>query len=377
VQDTLTGASGKKGRNDIYYWDQGWLARFANDSILLDELQAKKGLAYPEYAFDDFVPQLVDATASYRGQILGVPFDIPIFIMMYRKDIFDKLGLRVPKTLTDYLHTVKAIHESMRGQGIYGTVGQWKSGHYALHSEASSWLWAHGGRHFKKDGKPDYLSDANVKGLQFMMELGKYMNPACTGWDWGGQSAAFTQGNAGMLISWSEFFPGFDDPATSKVAGLVEPTDCPKEDALLPRADCGYGETPGISRQGGSCLALSKYAPNADAAWIFMQWATSADVTARANAQGANTPIRKSSYLDARVKEKNKPGPGTTRHFEVTKRAIETRMGTSPHHPVLTTLATSVNAVEYGKMTTKQQSIESTLKAIQEKTEKALEGMTP
>ena len=181
VQDTLTGERGKKGRNDIYYWDQGWLARFASDSIHLDELQAKKDLAYPEYAFDDFVPQLVDATASYRGKILGVPFDIPIFIMMYRKDIFDKLGLRVPKTLTEYLHTVKTIHESMRGQGIYGTVGQWKSGHYALYSEASSWLWAHGGRHFKKDGKPDYLSDANVKGLQYMMELGKYMNPACTG----------------------------------------------------------------------------------------------------------------------------------------------------------------------------------------------------
>ena len=175
-----------------------------------------------------------------------------------------------------------------------------------------------------------------------------------------------------MLISWSEFFPGFDDPSNSKVAGLVEAADCPKEDARLTKADCGYGETPGISRQGGSCLALSRYAPNADAAWIFMQWATSADVTARANAQGANTPTRKSNYLDARVKEKNKPGLGTTRHFEVTKRAIETRMGTSPRLPVWVTLASDVNAVEYGKMTTRQQSIEHTLKVIQEKTEKAL-----
>jgi hypothetical protein len=107
-----------------------------------------------------------------------------------------------------------------------------------------------------------------------------------------------------------------------------------------------------------------------------MQWATSADVTARANAQGADTPVRKSSYLDARVTEKNKPGPGTTRHFEVTRRAIETRMGTAPHLPAWATIATNVNAVEYGKMTTKQQSIESTLKAIQEGTEKALSGKT-
>jgi multiple sugar transport system substrate-binding protein len=372
VRDTLTGAGGSKGRNDIYYWDQAWLARFANDSIHLDELQGKTELAYPDYDFDDFMPQLVEATASYRGDIIGVPFDIPIFILLYRKDIFDELRLRVPATMTDYLNTVKAIHEAKRGQGIYGTVGQWKSGHYALQSEASAWLWSHGGHHFAKDGTPDYVNEANINGLQYMMELGKYMNPASTTWDWAGQYAAFVQGGAGMMISWSEFFPGFDDPSNSMVAGLVEAADCPREDRRLTKADCGYDETPGLSRQGGSCLALSRYAPNADAAWIFMQWATSADVTARANAQGANTPTRKSNYLDARVKARNKPGRGTTRHFEVTKRAIETRMGTSPRLPVWTTLANEVNAVEYGKMTTGRQSVEQTLTVIQDKTEKAL-----
>src|SRR5262249_14818095 len=229
----------------------------ANDSIHVDELRGKNDLAYPEYDFDDFLPQLVDATSSYRGEIVGVPFDIPIFIMMYRKDILDELRLAVPKTMTDYLNAVKVIHQAKRGRGIYGTVGQWKSGHYALQSEASAWIWSHGGHHFSKDGKPDYVTHANIRGLQYMMELGKYMNPACTGWDWGGQSAAFAQGNAGVVISWSEFFPGFDDPSNSRVAGRVEPADCPQEDARLTKADCGYGETPGISRQGGSCLALS------------------------------------------------------------------------------------------------------------------------
>ncbi len=46
--------------------------------------------------------------------------------------------------MTDYLHAVKAIHAARHGQGIYGTVGLWKSGHYALQSETSAWLWAHG-----------------------------------------------------------------------------------------------------------------------------------------------------------------------------------------------------------------------------------------
>lgn len=372
LQDTLAGARGSKGRYDIYYWDQAWLGRFVNDSIHVDELQAKKDLAYPGYNFHDFMPQLVDKIASYGGKKVGVPFDIPIFIMMYRKDIFDELKLAVPGTMTEYRNAVKAIHEAKNRQGIYGTIGQWKSGHYALQCDASAWLWSHGGHHFNNDDKPDYVTEANVRGLEYMMELGTYMNPAVTGWDWEGQGRAFAQGTAGVVISWGEFFPGFDDPSRSKVAGLVEPADCPKEAALLSKAECGYEETPGISCQGGSCLALSKYSPHPDAAWIFMQWATSADVTARANTQGSNTPIRHSNYTDPRVREKHEPGQGTTRHFAVTKRAIETRMGTSPHLAAWAMLSTDVNAVEYGKMTTKQLSVRDTLKSIQEKTEKAL-----
>lgn len=368
IQDTLAGADGNKGRHDIFYWDQAWLARFASDSIHLDELQSKTNLAYPGYDFDDFLPELVDATASYGGEILGVPFDIPIFMMMYRKDIFAELGLSVPRTLLDYFNVVKTIDDAKRRHGIYGTAGQWKSGHYALQSEASSWLWSHGGHHFGPDGRPDYLTDANIEGLRYMVDLAKYMDPAATTWDWNGQFAAFAAGKAGVVISWSEFFPGFEDAAKSKVAGLVEVADCPAEDSKLSAGECGCGEIPGIARQGGSCLALSRHAPNADAAWIFMQWATSADVTARANAQGSNTPTRKSNYEDPRVEQ----GGATTRHFPVTRRAIETRMGTAPRLPLWPTLATEVNAVEYGKMTRGQQSVQETLATIQRKTEAAL-----
>lgn len=48
---------------------------------------------------------------------------------MYRKDILDELRLAVPKTMGAYVETVRAIDEAKRGQGIHGTVGQWKTGH--------------------------------------------------------------------------------------------------------------------------------------------------------------------------------------------------------------------------------------------------------
>lgn len=372
LEDTLAGARGGKGSCDVYYWDQAWLGRFANDCISIDELQANTELAYPGYDFDDFLPQLVEKIASYGGRRIGLPFDIPIFILMYRRDVFDELGLTVPRTLAEYLSVVETIDEARRGRGMRGTVGQWKSGHFSLQCDASVWMWSHGGRHFGPDGRPDYLNDGNEAGLGYMLELGKSMDPAVTSWDWNGQGEAFAQGKAGVVISWGEFFPGFDDPERSRVVGLVEPADCPGEAALRSPAECGYEETPGISRQGGSCLALSRYAPNPDPAWLFMQWATSADVVARANTQGANTPVRKSCYSDPRVLAKTVEGPGTTRHFAVTRRAIESRMGTSPHLPEWAALASEVNAREYGKMTTGQQSVQATLAAIQEETEKRL-----
>ena len=368
VQDTIAGADGTKGHYDIFYWDQAWLARFANESIGVEELLDRKELAYPGYDFGDFLPQLVEATASHDGRIIGVPFDIPIFIMMYRKDILDELRLAVPKTMREYLETVRAIDEAKRGQGIHGTVGQWKTGHFSLQCDASAWTWAHGGHHFSAENRPDYVTEGNAKGLRYMLELGKHMSPNVREWDWDGQATALTQGRAGIVISWSEFFPACDDPDSSRVVGLVEAADCPLEDAKLTRDQCGFHETPGISRQGGSCLALSKHAPNADAAWVFMQWATSADVTARANADGADTPIRRSNYTDPRVLAKKRPVRGTTRHFDVTRRAIENRMGTSPHLPAWVTLASEVNAAELGRMTTGKQGVDETLEAIQKKT---------
>ena len=147
------------------------------------ELLDRREFAYPDYDFDDFLPQLVEATVSYDGRIVGVPFDIPIFIMLFRRDILDDLGLAVPTTMPEYLDVVKVIDESRRGSGVRGTAGQWKTGHSSLQCEASAWMWAHGGHHFGSDNRPDYVTDGNRRGLEYMLELGKHMSPESSGWD--------------------------------------------------------------------------------------------------------------------------------------------------------------------------------------------------
>ena len=40
---------------------------------------------------------------------------------MYRKDLLDKHGIKVPTTMDEFMAAVKAIDEAESGNGIYGT----------------------------------------------------------------------------------------------------------------------------------------------------------------------------------------------------------------------------------------------------------------
>ncbi len=348
-------AAGGLGHNDVYYQDQAWVARFINDTVDPRELWVSKpDLAFPNYNPDDLLKPLVDHIATYKGRWGGLVCDIPIYIMMYRKDIFEELGLKVPTTMTEYMDVIKAINEA-KAPTTYGTVGQWKSGHYSLECDWTCWLWSHGGSVFNPEGKCVVNDEAGLKGLEYMLELGKYMPSGVTTWDWSGQAEAVAQGLAGIYICWGEFFPMYDTPEKSKVVGLMEAADCPKEDALRKPEECGFEEWPGISHQGGSVYGLSRYSREPDATWVFLQWATSSDVQTRAAIMGGGaSPVRQSTFDDPRVKDKAIVAPGTTRHFAVTERAIKERMGTEPHLPAWSTIANNIFAVELGKLTTGQ-----------------------
>jgi hypothetical protein len=86
-----------------------------------------------------------------------------------------------------------------------------------------------------------------------------------------GAAKSFVEGRAGLYIGAGEWFSMCDDPAQSKVVGLVEAAPCPAELAIRPASQCSFDETPGFSRQGGSYLGLSKYSKHPEAAWILMQ----------------------------------------------------------------------------------------------------------
>ncbi|NJP04445.1 MAG: extracellular solute-binding protein [Chloroflexaceae bacterium] len=354
------------GNHDIYYFDQAWLGRFVEHTLDPRELtETKPDLVYPNYNLDDFIESLLRYVASYQDRLVGLPYDIPIQMLMYRKDLFEELGLTVPTTLDDYLETVRAIHDAAIPE-LSATAAMWRSGHYALQIDASQWIWAHGGAHYGADEQAIINSEESLAALEYMRTLAEYMPPEVTSWDWSNLANAMAQKQVGMALIANEFLPSFDNPEQSQVVGLIDVAQPPMETALRPSEDCGYDEKPGMARQGGSCLALSRYSRQIDPAWLFMQWATSSDVQTRASILGGGaTPLRRSTFNDPRVTEKKVVGPGTTRHFDVVLATIETRMGSEPHLPAWAALVEQ-NAIELGKFTTGSQDSETTLANLEQ-----------
>jgi len=338
------------GTYDLYYIDQSWAASFSRDVFDPREQTADKpDLAMPNWNIDDFLPALVDGISRYEDRLVGVPYDIPVFIMIYRKDIYDKFNLTAPLTMNQLLENSKIITAEM-GPEVYGTTGQMKSGHYSLECDWTAWLWGHGGSIFGADGQFTGNDAQGLEAMAYWDQLKATMPPGVDGWTWDGQGQSVAQGVAASMLSWGEFFPYFDDANETKVSGLCEVAVPPAANSLRTVGETGFGEIPGVGHQGGSSLAVSRYSKSPDAAWLFMQWATSADTQALITTLGGGTgPTRASVYDDPRVKANARVGAGTTRHLDVVRETIANHMGSEPDLPEWAQLSSDTIPVGLGK----------------------------
>jgi len=256
----------------------------------------------------------------------------------------------VPTTMAEYMEAVKTLDAAERGNGIYGTTGQLKAGHYSLNCDWTVWLWAHGGSVFDRNGFFSGGDEDGMRGLAYMLELAKHMSPEATTWTWDGEGQSIRDGKAAMAMSWGEMFPSFDGP-DSKVVGLMEAARLPQEAKLRSPEQAGFQEIPHIGHQGGSSICLSRYSRNPDAAWIFMQWLCSKDVAARSTLLGSGSAgVRTSTYKDPRILAAAKVGPGTTRHFPATEWVINNAMGSEPKLPAWVQISNDIIPVELGNL---------------------------
>lgn len=305
----LIDLNARTGAYDLIMLDDPWFPRFAGHQLLTDltPLLQKRGQTGPD-------PDFVEASLNVcrhpyeTGALYALPYVGNSQLFFYRKDLFEKHGLKEPSTWDDVLAAAKTIQEketSANGGKMYGYVMRAAQGNAAV-ADFMPIFWAFGAEMFDANGKPAVNSPEGIAALQFMVELGKVSPPGYASFNADEVSAHLLQDTAAMSINWPAWISAFSDPARSKVIGKIEFTTLPG------------GRKPGQAEIGNWLIAIPRYSQNAEAAMDFLLWATTAEQMKRSALRG-NPPTRKSLFQDAELVAKFPAYPAQFRSLSTSR----------------------------------------------------------
>jgi multiple sugar transport system substrate-binding protein len=296
----------RTGAYDVIMLDDPWFPRFVNDQLLGSI--APPGQPISLDSESDFIEtSMALCRHPYKnGALYAFPYVGNSQLFFYRKDLFEKHSLKPPATWNDVLAAAKTIHEKettgANGGKIHGYVMRAAQGNAAV-ADFMPIFWAFGGEMFDASGKPTVNSPEGIAALEFMLELGKYSPPGYVSFNAAEVGAHLLQGTAAMSINWPAWLSSFSDPSKSKVIGKMEFVNVPS------------AQKPGQAEIGNWLLAIPRDSQNAEAALVFILWATSAEQM-KLSAQRGNPPTRKSLFSDPELLAKYPTYPAQLRSLE-------------------------------------------------------------
>lgn len=186
--ETKTGSS----THDVACLDFIWLPAFADSISPITGVDTS-----------DFLPSL-EQSGTYNGELLGYPMWVNAKILIYRPDVFKKLGLAAPTTQEEYLKTAKWISENTeyKGNSLIGAGSDSVCTllDFACQNGATKLI-------LDNNNKCNLKNKEYVDAMQFMLNLNKYG----TGDSASSQStevqAYFDNSDIIMELAWSHFYP--------------------------------------------------------------------------------------------------------------------------------------------------------------------------
>jgi sorbitol/mannitol transport system substrate-binding protein len=337
---------------------------------------AKRGWLQPigelpaDYDIEDVFKSLRDGL-SYDGKLVALPFYGESSFLMYRKDLFEQKGLKMPDqpTYDDIAKFAAALND--KDHGFYGLAlrGQpgWGENMATVDTMANSF----GASWFDMQWHPTLDTAAWKNALSTYVDLvKKYGPPGVTANGFNENLTLFSSGKAAMWIDATVAGGILENPKNSQVVGKV-----------------GYAPAPIAVTPNGShwlwswAFAIPSKAKNAEGAKKFAAWATSKQyIQLVADDLGwASVPpgTRKSTYENP---EYQKKAP----FAEATLKAMQTADPTNPcvqkvpytgitfvGIPEFQSLGTTVGQNVAGLVTGKT-SLEQTLKLNQNEAERVM-----
>lgn len=263
----------------LKFWRSGWYEP-------LDPYLKNPKLADPTYDLADMAKVALQGN-TYDGKLTSIPVQQNTSMLYYRKDVFDRLKVKVPETLQELEETAKKLHNVEEGgQKLVGITMRGKKA--AATSQWAPFLFSMGGSWLTKDGKPAVTSPESIQSLELYGRLLRnYGPPGSVNYHWYETVAQFGQGKAAMYIDVNPRFFFFEDTSKSQVAGKVGY-------AMFPAGPAGRKPSMEVASMGISSKSKKK-----EAAFLFIQWMSSKDLTHKMMLRGIPS-ARVSAWKDPR-----------------------------------------------------------------------------
>lgn len=280
------------GNYEVPIWaKQGWL-------LPLEKLGDK-------YDVNDMLPS-IRGGLTVEGKLYAAPFYGESAMIMYRKDLFEKAGLKMPENPTwefigDAARKITDRKADVNGICLRGKAG-WGENMAFITALTNSF----GGRWFDENWKPQFDQPEWKNSLQFYVDLMKDTGPSGAASNGFNENLTlFQQGKCGMWIDATVAASFVSNPKDSKVADKVGYALFPTHGELKNHGNWLWSWN----------LAIPKSSQKAESAEKFIAWATSKDYSDLvASKEGwANVPpgTRTSLYKNADY-EKAAPFAKTT-----------------------------------------------------------------
>lgn len=277
LQEIQLAVSTQSPSYDVFQIDNQNIASFENGIVSPGQLQSMyPELTYKNYNVNDFMDTVWNYVAAYppitsgsnpaRTNFTLFPFDAPLMIFFYRKDIYDKLGFSPPTTWDEYYEQC----QKLPGNGTpYASVNM-ANADISVVYEYMNHLASFGGTMWNVDGNsitPNFDSSECLEALENYVRFEQYADPGSHNYTWTDQFNSLAQGVSATALLWHDYYDWLNNPQRSPIApGQFVP-------ALNPAGPAGS-----FSTYGGSGLGVSAYSRRPQAAYLWIQWATCAGI---------------------------------------------------------------------------------------------------
>lgn len=316
------------------WWD-GSVNRYLQP---LDAFMTKKPLENPKDIVGDYL-------YNVSGQTYAVPYRIGPMVLHYRKDLYEKYRLKVPRTFDEYRHNAKTIQDGEKG-AVHGVFVMGEQSFFSLW-DWTSYLFSFGGAFLDSPDSIRAKVIVNAKqGAEAMkyfanLNLDRLTPPGTLTATWNTFITLMQQGKLAQGINWSVYIEPIASPDKSTVADKVAWAEAPYA--------AGSGLTVGRTGTVGWGLFIPTASKNQDAAWDVLRWITKQENDLYMGVHGGG-PFRASTL-------KSKEYAATAKATDIILKAILSGLpvwnpiGTLPHaSEVIDKSVVEINGALAGKV---------------------------